>query len=298
MASPGPGFLAEPRGPSWPKASAVVAGQARYPSRLRSLTVPPEQLWFSGRLPASGERLIAMVGARAATGVGRQRAHDLAAALGRKAFAVISGGAFGIDAASHEGTLSVGAITYAVLGCGTDIVYPDRHIALFATIAERGGLLSEYPPGTKPRRGQFPARNRIIAALAEAVIVVEAAMRSGALITAALGRALGRPLLAVPGSPGTDALLRSGRALPVESADDVLAALAGRLRPVQAPAPPAGPHVNLLSAIELGAKTPGLLCRRLGLPLPALLAQLAEAELDGMVKRSGGDTYEVIHGPC
>jgi DNA processing protein len=239
-----------------------------------------------------------MVGARAATGVGRQRAHDLAAALGRTGFAIVSGGAFGIDAACHEGALSAGAITYAVLGCGTDVVYPDRHAELFATIAEQGGLLSEYPPGTQPRRGQFPARNRIIAALAEAVIVVEAAMRSGALITATLGRALGRLLLAVPGSPGTDALLRSGRALPVESADEVRAALAGELRPAKVPPSLDGPHASLLSAIELGAKTPGLLCQRLGLTLPALLAQLAEAELDGMVKRTGGDTYEVIHGPC
>lgn len=298
MALPGEGSLARSRAPSQQVAWAVEAGDARYPSRLRCLAIPPQQLWFSGRLPASGERLIAMVGSRAATGAGRQRAHDLAAELGRQAFAIVSGGAFGIDAGAHEGALSAGAITYAVLGCGTDIVYPDRHGALFATIAERGGLLSEYPPGTKPRRGQFPARNRIIAALAEAVIVVEAAMRSGALITAALGRALGRPLLAVPGSPGTDALLRSGKALALESAEEVRAALAGRLRPARVPERRAGPHADLLSAIELGAKTPGLLCQRLGLPLPALLARLAEAELDGMVQRSGGDTYEVIHGPC
>ncbi len=192
----------------------------------------------------------------------------------------------------------MGATTYAVLGCGTDIAYPDRHARLFERIAARGGLLSEYPPGTPPRRGQFPARNRIIAALGEAVVVVEAAVRSGALITAALGRGLGRPLLAVPGSPGTDALLRSGRALAVGSVDDVRAALAGEL----APSPPlpvgSSPHPDLVSAIALGANTPALLCRRLGLPLPALLARLAEAELDGVVQRAGGDSYEVIHGPC
>ena len=297
MAFPAPETVAEPCY-SWPGASRIDARDPRYPSRLGCLAAPPRAVWVSGRLPAVGERLIAMVGARAATAGGRRRAHDLAAALSRKGFAVVSGGAFGIDAASHEGALSAAGSTFAVLGCGTDIAYPDRHAGLFANIAEHGGLLSEYPPGTKPRRGQFPARNRIIAALGEAVIVVEAAMQSGALITARLGRALGRPLLAVAGSSGTDALLRSGQAWSVESADEVQAALAGELTPSRPPAPPASPHADLLSAIELGAKTPGLLCRRLGLPLPALLARLAEAELDGMVRRASGDTYEVIHGPC
>jgi DNA processing protein len=297
MAFPEPGTLAEARCPAWPAASEIQPSDPRYPSRLGSLPVPPRSLWFSGRVPDGRERLIAMVGARAATGAGRQRAFDLAAALGRTGFAIVSGGAFGIDAAAHEGAMAARARTYAVLGCGTDIAYPDRHAGLFARMAECGGLLSEYPPGTQPRRGQFPARNRIIAALGEAVIVVEAAMRSGALITARLGRALGRPLLAVAGSTGADALLRSGQALSVGSIDDVQAALAGQLPPPQPFAPAARPHEDLLAAIELGAKTPGLLCRRLGLPLPSLLARLAEAELDGLIQRAGGDTYEVIDGP-
>ena len=139
-------------------------------------------------------------------------------------------------------------------------------------------------------------RNRIIAGLAEAVVVAEAAQRSGALITADRARELGRILLAVPGSPGTDALLRRGHALPVVTANDILAAMAGQL-----PAPVEGEpgrEEELLAAIEGGAKTPELLRRRLGLPLPTLLARLAEAELDGLVRRSGGDTYEVISRVC
>jgi DNA processing protein len=269
-----------------------------YPSQLHDLPVPPSCLWVVGRLPTVHKRLVAIVGARAATGAGCARTRELAADLGRRSVAVVSGGAFGIDAAAHEGALAAHAPTFAVLGCGTDIAYPDRHQDLFARIAGAGGLLSEYPPGTPPRRGQFPARNRIIAALAEAVIVTEAAVRSGALITARLAQELGRLLLAVPGSPGTDALVRHGQALPVGTADDVLAALSGEL-PLAAPVTrEPEPQDALLAALLRGFDTPALLCQRLSLPLPALLARLAEAELDGLVRRRGGDSYEVITRAC
>jgi DNA processing protein len=284
--------------PSSAPPSRVGRDDAGYPARLRCLPVPPAGLWFVGRLPAARERLVAIVGARAATGAGCARTRDMAAALGRAAVAVVSGGAFGIDAAAHEGALAAAAPTFAVLGCGTDIAYPDRHADLFARIAATGGLLSEYPPGTKPRRGQFPARNRIIAALAQAVVVAEAATRSGALITARLARQLGRLLLAVPGSPGTDALVGCGQALPVGSAGDVLAALAGDFTPAARLPRPPGPHAALLDAIAAGADTPVLLCRRLGRPLPALLAALAEAELDGLVRRRDAASYEVITHVC
>jgi DNA processing protein len=270
----------------------------RYPCQLRRIPAPPRSLWVSGRLPGPAERMVAMVGARAATGAGRERAHAMAAELGGGGIAIVSGGAFGIDAAAHEGALAAGAATFAVFGCGTDIAYPDRHANLFARIAGQGGLLSEYPPGTKPRAGQFPARNRIIAGLAEAVIVVEAAMRSGALITARLARSFGRALLAVPGSSGTDALLRAGHALPARTGQEALAVLAGEYT---APAPAAaeeGPSSALLLAISLGANTPPQLCQRLGLPLPALLAMLAEAELDGFIQRAAGNSYEVIERAC
>lgn len=238
-----------------------------------------------------------MVGARAATRGGCDCARDLAAGLARDGAVVVSGGAFGIDAAAHEGALTANAATFAVLGCGTDVVYPDRHRDLFARITESGGLLSEYPPGTQPRPGQFPARNRLIAGLAEAVIVVEAALRSGALITARLARTLGRPLFAVPGSPGTDALLRSGRAIAAASAREVLGTLEGVLVPStkgHQAEDGAGRFAPLVDAIEAGLNSPDVLCRRLGMALPSLLAVVAEAELEGLVRRTAGNTYEVI----
>jgi len=289
---------AEQRGFPFLKAQPVEVGDAAYPAQLREMPSPPKSLWVAGRLPAQGQRLIAIVGARAASRAGCDRAHGLAADLGVAGTAIVSGGAFGIDAAAHEGALASAAPTFAVLGCGTDVVYPDRHTALFARIAASGGLLSEYRPGTKPRAGQFPARNRIIAGLVRAVVVVEAALRSGALITARLAREYGRILFAVPGSPGTDAYLRAGYALPATSAADIERVLAGG-RPLPAPAPPApGPMDPVLDAIALGVDSPAGLCKRLGIPLPSILAILAEAELEGFVRRAAGNTYEVIGRVC
>ena len=283
---------------SFPKVQPIEPGDAAYPAPLREIPSPPKSLWFAGRLPAQGQRLVAIVGARAASRAGCDCAHALAAELGRCGTAIVSGGAFGIDAAAHEGALAGAAPPFAVLGCGIDVVYPDRHADLFARIAASGGLLSEYRPGTKPRAGQFPARNRIIAGLAQAVVVVEAAMRSGALITARLGRECGRILFAVPGSPGTDAYLRAGHALPATTAADIERVLAGG-QPLPAPALPApGPMDPVLDAIALGADAPASLCERLGMTLPSILAILAEAELEGFVRRAAGNTYEVIGRVC
>jgi DNA processing protein len=273
---------------------------ARFPARLRDIASPPKTLWWRGSLPDPEARHIAIVGARAATRAACERARSMAADLGTRGFAIVSGGAFGIDAAAHEGALSVGAPTYALLGCGVDIVYPDRHVDLFNRITGCGGLLSEYPPGTPPRAGQFPARNRLIAGLADAVLVVEAASRSGALITARMALSQGRPLFAVPGSPGTDAFLRKGRALSVSSADALEAALASGTS-----APAASDGVGdrqtgsaLLDAIARGVNTAPALGHCLGMTLPSVLAMLAEAELDGCVARAAGNTYEVIGRAC
>jgi DNA processing protein len=197
-----------------------------------------------------------------------------------------------VDAAAHEGALASGASTFAVLGCGVDVVYPDRHALLFSKVIENGGLLSEYPPGTPPRAGQFPARNRILAALSDAVIVIEAASRSGSLITARLGRALGRPVYALPGSSGTDALLREGKAKPLSTTANSIESLLGS-GPVRAPFLD-GPMGALVSALAEGINSPVELVARFKQPLPSILALLFEAELEGFVRRVGGNYYEVI----
>ena len=201
-----------PHPPARPRPVRACAG---YPARLAGLGRPPAAALGPGRLPRR----------RSAVGGDRRRPRPPAAPAasgrarwpprcGRQGYAVVSGGAFGIDAAAHQGALEAGAPTFAVLGCGVDVVYPDRHGRAVRSRSPRaGGLLSEYPPGTPPRRGQFPARNRIIAALADVVIVVEAAWRSGALITAAVARGLGGRCWRWRAAPGTDRLLGGGARL-------------------------------------------------------------------------------------
>jgi DNA processing protein len=275
-----------------PHMDSVTLGQPGYPGRLATLAPVPAQIWWKGRLPAPDAPCVAIVGSRAASGAGCDRAHAWAAALAGRGIAVVSGGAFGIDAAAHAGALDGGGTTFAVLGCGVDVVYPDRHGSLFARIAERGGLISEMPPGTPPRAQQFPARNRIIAGLADAVVVVEAASRSGALITATCARKRGLRLLAAPGTPGADGLIGRG-ALPVTSVETLFDALEGRA----VPAPPVPERqAALLAALGVGPDTAGSLARRLGLSLPSVMGLLTEAELEGRVRRAGGSQYEVLRG--
>jgi DNA processing protein len=275
--------------------AGVARGAPGYPSRLLHLGNPPPHLYCAGALPDERQRMVAIVGSRSASGAGCGRAVALASELGRRGYAVVSGGAFGIDAAAHEGALAAGAVTYAVLGCGVDVVYPDRHGDLYRRVTAGGGLLSEYPAGTAPRPGQFPARNRIIAALAEVVIIVEAAPRSGALITARLARKLGRPVLVVPGSAGGDAWLSAGNGNAGESADDVEDALAGRpprTRPSHMTEAPAA-LASLLAALAERPDGAAGLAARLGLPLPVVMSRLTEAELDGRIHRLLGGHYEV-----
>lgn len=281
----------------------LLAADPRYPARLRELARPPRALWVDGRAPGQHESCLAIVGSRAATRAGCAAAERLSAELARADHLVISGGALGIDAAAHRGALEAGRDTFAILGAGIDVVYPDRHASLFREVARRGGLLSEYGPGVGPRRGQFPARNRLVAALARAVIVAEATSRSGALITARLARALGRPVFAVPGSAGADSLLRRGLAWPATSANDVDAGLRGALPPPVAAGAAANPsastseldlaHRVIAAIAEMPSAAPEELAHRLGSPLPSVLSALAEAELAGDVVRRPGGRFEV-----
>jgi DNA processing protein len=242
-------------------------------------------------LPRPEERLLAIVGSRAASGAGCDLAERLAAAAVSAGYGVVSGGALGIDAAAHRGALAAGGATFAVLGCGVDVVYPDRHGPLFADIGRAGGVLSEYAPGTPPRAGQFPVRNRIVAALAEATLVIDAKRASGALITARLARGLGRRVFAVPGSAGCDDLIAVGAASAVDDARALLDRLAGET-PAEAAVPAA--LAPLVSALRGGAAAPIDLALRLGVTLPVVLAGLAEAELSGWARRLPGGRFEVL----
>jgi DNA processing protein len=235
---------------------------------------------------------VAIVGARAASLAGCSRAKALAERAAELGWAVVSGGALGIDAAAHRGALAARRPTFAVLGCGIDVVYPDRHAALFEEIAASGGLLTEYPPGTPPRGRQFPARNRLVAALADLVVVVEARIGSGALVTARLAARLGRRLLAVPGSPGTEALLTSGAAERIDDDAGLAVALSGGpAAPARVPPAFLVPLLGALRGLPARRGAPVELALKLGLSLPDTLALVAEAELDGWIRRVPGGGF-------
>lgn len=225
----------------------TAPGRADYPEPIRALSAPPPLLYLRGRWTPEDARAVAIVGTREPTGYGKRAAWALARDFAAAGFRVVSGLAVGVDGAAHRGALEGGSRTIAVIGCGPDIPYPAENLDVRARMeengCERGLVVSEFPPGAEPRAGHFPRRNRLISALARAVVVVEAGARSGALLTAACAREQGRPLFAVPGpifsnaSSGTTALLRRG-AFPVASVDDVIRVLEGNA-PRRSPFPSA-----------------------------------------------------------
>jgi DNA processing protein len=232
---------------------------------------------------------VTVVGARRATAYGREVARELGRGLAGAGMTVVSGLAFGIDGCAHRGALDAGR-TIAVLGCGPDVAYPATHRSLWRRICESGLVLSELPPGTSPWRWTFPARNRIMAALAGMTVVVEAAQRSGSLITTDLAADLGREVGAVPGpvtsraSAGPNGLLAAGAHV-VRDPQDVLDALLG---PGRAPAPPEPPELEpdlaaALAAVEAGESTCDGVAAASGLSGPAAAAALARLELLGYV---------------
>ena len=172
---------------------------AAYPSKLKEIFKPPALLYCRGRLAADGKR-IAVVGARQATAYGKSAAQAIARALAESGVEIVSGAARGIDAAAHQGALDARGSTVAVLGCGVDVAYPAENKRLLDEIAECGAVVSEYAPGTRPNAKFFPARNRIISGLSDGIVVAEAALKSGALITAEFALSEGRDVFAVPGS--------------------------------------------------------------------------------------------------
>lgn len=194
----------------------VSMEQEEYPKRLRSMVSPPYSLYYLGRLPEEGKKAVAIVGARKRSAYGCEAAEQLAKALAGQDVAVISGLARGIDADGHRGALLGEGRTYAVLGCGVDVCYPKENRYLYEKIMDKGGIISEYPVGTGPNSRLFPARNRIISALSDCVVVIEAREKSGSLITADFAMEQGKDVYALPGritdplSRGCNMLIRQG----------------------------------------------------------------------------------------
>jgi DNA processing protein len=227
-------------------APSIVLGDANYPANLREISTPPERLYVRGTVTDDDALAVAIVGSRTATSYGLAVAERLAAELAARGITVVSGLARGIDTAAHRGALRAGGRSIAVLGSGVDVIYPPENRRLAREIEAQGAVLSQFAPDTRPLAGHFPARNRVIAGLALGVVVVEAAERSGSLITAGLAGELGREVMAVPGpvtsaqSVGAHRLIQDGAAL-VMSGEDVISQLPlqwrDRVRP--APAQPA-----------------------------------------------------------
>lgn len=206
--------------------SVVPVTSHLYPRRLKQILRPPAVLYVKGTLPDC-RFCIGMVGSRLADAYGKKVAHSFGKALAEAGVVIVSGGAAGIDTASHEGALQGGGRTIAVLGCGVDIVYPHANRQLFGEIEAEGALVSEYPPGTKPERFHFPERNRIISGISQGIVLIQAARRSGALITAEFAMDEGREVFCIPGniftdkSAGPHRLIKAGARL-TDSPGDIL----------------------------------------------------------------------------
>jgi DNA processing protein len=285
----------------------VCPGDHEWPLAADDLHIEaPLVLWVRGHahLATVVDRAVAMVGTRTATDYGELVATDMAATLAEDGWTVVSGGAYGIDAASHRGAMAAGGTTVAVLACGVDRTYPRAHHGLFQRILETGLLVSELPPGCAPHRQRFLTRNRLIAALSAGTVIVEAAVRSGAKRTASYARALGRPLMAVPGpvtsalSVGCHQMLRedpttvlvTGPADVVEMVGRIGADLAPVLRGEVLPRDELSPDAQrVLDAMPvIRAQGPARIAETAGLPLAVVEGSLGLLLLGGLVEQRPG----------
>lgn len=285
-------------------ARLVLLGDPEYPAQLKTIPSPPPFLFVRGEILTEDALAVALVGARRGTPYGLQVAQQLAADLVARGVTVISGFARGVDTAAHVGALGAGGRTIAVLGSGVDVIYPPENRRLLARVIERGAIVSQFPMGARALGEHFPFRNRTIAGLALGTVVVEAAERSGALITAGHAGELGREVFAVPGnitsemSRGTNRLIQDGAKL-VESWEDVAVELpeAWRQRLVtpetRAPAGPSleGDEGRLLALIGQGPVHAAELIERSRIPSGRAAALLVTLELQGWIRQLPGKLY-------
>jgi len=292
-----------------------------YPVNLRHIADPPPYFFMRGSLNSDDTRLVAVVGARAASDAGRRMAQRLGLELAAKGFTVISGLARGIDSEAHQGALDGRGRTAAVMGCGIDIVYPPENRKLAEAIIDAGGaIISELPVGTPPIAENFPTRNRLISGLCLGVVIVEAAEKSGSLITARMALEQDRQVFAVPGSPltgrtrGSNRLLKEGARL-VDCVEDVLEELAPQLGQVAAPrrdepadvdlgeedaanpADPAPDEASLILSQLRGSEKLHVdsIIEGSGLRVQTVLKLLLELELSGIITQHPGKLFSLIH---
>ena len=304
------GRLLTPDDDEWP--GLAFAAFTGAPVRAKPQGCAPLALWVIGplRLDDVAERAVAIVGTRACTAYGEYVAADLSAGLAEHDVAVVSGGAYGIDGAAHRAALAADGVTVAVLAGGVDVLYPAGHSALLHRVATHGLLVSEYPPGVRPARHRFLTRNRLVAALSGATVVVEAGIRSGAASTAAWARALGRVVCAVPGpitsaaSTGCHILLQAGAEL-VTRADEVREII-GRAGEFAGEQPRPADVLDALSDTERrvyealpgrGARTPDEIAVASGLPATEVLGPLAMLEIAGLIERHEG-RWRLVRKPA
>jgi DNA processing protein len=314
-----------------PGLNLVCWSDPDYPEPLRHIHDAPLLLYLRGRRELLGREQVAIVGSRNATRTGLAHARDFAAAIGDAGYVVTSGLALGVDGAAHTGVLEAGHPTIAVIGTGLDIPYPSQHKALAGRIAEQGLLVSEYPPGTPPRAGHFPKRNRIISGLSRGVLVVEASRRSGSLITARLAMEQGREVFAIPGSVhnplarGCHELIRQGARL-VETMEDIREELGAwwskppeampTVKPKPAPVPRvpapdlpdavpepiaaglpdhlAQREIAVLKALGYDPRSTDELCEATGLPADQLMQSLLLLELENLVEATPGGYQKIV----
>jgi DNA processing protein len=282
-----------------------------YPGQLLEIADPAPVLYVIGEVRLLSRQALAVVGSRNATAQGEANAEQFSAALSAAGWAIVSGLALGVDAAAHRGGLAGEGSTVAVMATGPDAIYPKKNVALAAEIARRGALVTEFALGTPPLAGHFPRRNRLISGLARGVLVVEAAIGSGSLITARLAAEQGRDVLAIPGSihsplsRGCHALIKQGAKL-VESAEDVQEELRGLAPRRPAGGPARSPSASASTSNTSGVDDPLLqymgydafdmdtLALRSGLTAEALSAMLLQLELEGKVARIPGGRYQRV----
>ena len=283
-----------------PENHLVTWSDPAYPAQLRELAGAPAWLYVKGDPDWLARPMLAIVGNRNATPQGLRDAQAFAEVLSEAGLTIVSGLALGIDAAAHEGGLKGLASSVAVVGTGLDRVYPARNRELAHRLAAGGAIVSEFPIGTPPRRGHFPRRNRLISGLSLGVLVVEAALQSGSLITARLAGEQGRDVFAIPGSihsslsKGCHRLIKQGAKL-VESAADILEELGRRLPPANATETPAAMSDELLESLVGGPLSPDQLADRLGLTVETLSVRLLAAEMAGQVARVPGGLYQRLY---